>query len=75
MQTPRPYDNRPGLVLTASTDERIIIGDGLIVITVLRAANGKTRLHFAADRGIPINRECIQLAHDAAPGTEGQPQS
>jgi carbon storage regulator CsrA len=51
------------LVLTRSTDERIVIeGPGIpgkIVITVVQIRSNKVRIGVAADRSIRIDREEI----------------
>ena len=47
------------LVLSRKTSERIIIGtgDNRIVITLVHAENGKSRIGISAPREIPIHRE------------------
>lgn len=44
------------LILTRKFDERIMIGDQ-IVITVLRIHGDEVRLGISAPRSIPVNRE------------------
>ena len=43
------------LVLSRKEDEKIIIGDS-IVITVVKVENNKVRLGIEADRNVPIIR-------------------
>jgi carbon storage regulator CsrA len=45
------------LVLSRKVGERIVIGDGEIVVTVLQVAGGVVRLGIDAPRGVPVNRE------------------
>lgn len=44
------------LVLTRKNQERILIGDN-IVVTVVRASDGRVRLGFEAPANIRIHRE------------------
>lgn len=68
------------LVLSRKTDERIIIGDD-IVITVVEIRGDKVRLGIAAPREVPVHRQEIydalrrqeaevlnQGASDSSPG-------
>ena len=48
------------LVLSRKQDEEIVIGDGLVVITVVEIRGDKVRLGIAADRSIPVHRREIQ---------------
>lgn len=51
------------LVLTRSADERIMIGDN-IVITVVRISEFTVRIGIDADKSIPICREEIYETPD-----------
>jgi len=46
------------LVLSRKKDERIVIGDA-IVITVVEVRGNKVRLGIQADRNVPVHREEI----------------
>jgi carbon storage regulator len=52
------------LVLARLEGEEIVI-DGRIVVTVVRAQNGKARIGITAPRDVPVNRAEIQAAIDA----------
>lgn len=44
------------LVLSRTKDEKIVIGDGTIVITVVDICGDKVRLGIEAPRNIPVHR-------------------
>jgi len=51
------------LVLSRKKQESIVIGDGLVRITVVAIEpGGKVKLGIAADRSLPVHREEIFLA-------------
>lgn len=45
------------LVLARKVGQKIVIGDGLVTITILNREGDLFRLGFDADPGIPIHRE------------------
>jgi len=47
------------LILTRNPGERIIIGDGLITITVLEKNGSQVRLGICAPTELPVHREEI----------------
>lgn len=47
------------LVLTRKTEQKIIIGEQSITVTVLRIDSGSVRIGIDAPKEIPINREEI----------------
>ena len=53
------------LVLSRALNEKIIIGDG-IVVTVVRIAGGDVRLGIEAPRDVPIHRQEVYAARAAA---------
>lgn len=60
------------LVLSRKQDERILIGED-IVITVVRIGDGKVRLGIDAPRSVPIHRE--EIAEAIARETADDPGS
>ena len=50
------------LVLTRRKNEKIIIGDKLVTITVVDTRHDKVRLGFEADPGLSIHREVVWSA-------------
>lgn len=48
------------LVLTRHVGERVIIGDGIIVVTVVEVRGDKVRIGFDAPADIRVHREEIQ---------------
>ena len=50
------------LVLSRKLMERIIIGDGLVTITVVDIQPGQVKLGIDADPSLPIHREEVYLA-------------
>jgi carbon storage regulator len=50
------------LVLTRSTDERIVIGGGLIWITIVAVRDGRVRIGIDAPPEIAIHREEVYEA-------------
>lgn len=50
------------LVLTLRNQERIVIGDREITVTLLAAQAGRVRLGIDAPKEMPVNREAIYLA-------------
>ena len=50
------------LVLSRKLMERIIIGDGLVTITVVDIQPGQVKLGIEADPSLPIHREEVYLA-------------
>ena len=50
------------LVLSRKLMERIIIGDGLVTITVVDIQPGQVKLGIEADASLPIHREEVYLA-------------
>jgi carbon storage regulator len=49
------------LVLTRSTDERIVIGGGLIRITIVAVRDGRVRIGIEAPPEIAVDREEVYL--------------
>jgi len=50
------------LVLSRKLMERIMIGDGLVTITVIDIQPGQVKLGIEADPSLPIHREEVYLA-------------
>lgn len=48
----------PGLVLSRKVHEQTIVtlGGEVVIVTVLEASGGRTRLHFAAPQSVQIDR-------------------
>lgn len=66
------------LVLSRQVDEKIIIGDS-IVITVVEIRRGLVRLGIDAPRNVPVHREEVYKAikaaeHEVQPNPPAQPQ-
>ncbi|MFH1184704.1 MAG: carbon storage regulator [Chloroflexota bacterium] len=49
------------LILSRHVGERIIIGDGLVTITVVEIRGDKVRLGIEADPSLPVHREEVYL--------------
>lgn len=66
------------LVLACKPDERIRVGNN-IVVTVVRFHNGAVRLGFDAPRDLQIDRESVwqskQAEAEASPAIPGAPSS
>lgn len=63
------------LVLSRKRDERIVIGDN-IVITVIEVRGDKVRLGIEAPKEVPVHRQEVMEALKraaAAPAAESQP--
>jgi len=52
------------LILTRKVDERVIIANGDITITVIEIRGDKVRLGITAPRDVPVHREEVQKAVD-----------
>ena len=50
------------LCLSRKNGQRIIIGDGLVTITVVDIQPGQVKLGIEADPSLPINREEVYRA-------------
>jgi carbon storage regulator len=55
------------LILTRKLNEKILIGDG-IVVTVLELRGGKVKLGFSAPEGVKILREELKEKKDDVEG-------
>jgi carbon storage regulator len=55
------------LILTRKLNEKILIGEG-IVVTVLELRGGKVKLGFAAPEGVKILREELKEKKDDVEG-------
>jgi carbon storage regulator len=62
------------LVLTRSTDERIVIGGGLIRITIVAVRDGRVRIGIEAPPEIAVDREEVYLRR-REDGREGGAES
>lgn len=47
------------LVLSRNVGESVMIGDGSVVVTVLKVAGGQVRIGIAAPRDLEVHREEI----------------
>ena len=47
------------LVLSFGLNEKAVIGDRDVVVTIVSVRGNRVRLGFEADRSIPIHRECV----------------
>lgn len=56
------------LVLSRQKDERIVVGDDLVVITVVKLEGNKVRLGIEAPRELSVNRKEV---HDRVKSEEG----
>lgn len=52
------------LVLTRKRDERIVIGNGMITITVVEIVGNKVRIGIEAPKELSVHREEIQNLRD-----------
>lgn len=53
------------LILSRKKDQKIIIGDQKIVLTVVEIRGDRVRLGFEADKSIPIDREEVWVSKNA----------
>jgi len=62
--------NNGQLVLTRRIGERIIIGNGDVVITIVDIQRNQVRIGFKADKNIKIDREEIYLRKQEGKGAD-----
>lgn len=58
------------LVLSRKRDEKVLIGGGLVTVTVVEIRGDKVRLGFDGPREMPIHREEVQRQVDAKASLE-----
>jgi carbon storage regulator CsrA len=54
------------LVLTRNVGEKICIGGRMVVVTLVQIRGDRARIGIDCDKGITVNREEIEVIHEAA---------